>query len=96
MNTIQTQHAELRQQQRGIPPLVRDWLIDYGEEQFDGRGGVVRYFNRNSIRRIETQVGKKPAARLSEFLRCYLVQSSSDGVVITLGKRYSSRHIYRH
>lgn len=96
MREKQTQHAILRQQQRGVPPLVQDWLMDFGEEQFDGRGGVVRYFSRKAVRRMEREVGKTPVARLSEYLRCYLVQSSVSGTVITVGKRYAGGHVQKH
>ncbi len=70
-----TDHASIRQQQRGIPPLVADWLMSYGAEQFDGHGGIVRYFSKQCIRRLEREVGRTAVARMSEFMRCYLVQS---------------------
>jgi hypothetical protein len=91
-----TQHAAERLQQRGVPPLIAGWLLDYGEETFDGRGAVVRYFTRRSIRRMEREFGVAPVKRLSEYLRCYLVQSNDDGSVITIGKRYSGKRIWRN
>ena len=91
-----TLHALHRAQQRGVPPLVLHWLLDYGEETFDGHGGVVRYFSSRSIRQLERDIGQAPLKRLSEFLRCYLVQASSGGHVITVGKRYRSQRIQRH
>lgn len=96
MNSHFTQHAETRAQQRGIPPLVHNWLLDYGREQFDGHGGTIRYFTRESIRKLEREQGRVAVKRMSEFLRCYLVQSSNDGVVITLGKRHPNHQIRRH
>jgi hypothetical protein len=36
-----TEHATTRMHQRSFPPIVIDWLDEFGEEQFDGRGGVV-------------------------------------------------------
>jgi hypothetical protein len=72
------------------------WLLDYGEESFDGHGGVVRYFSPRSIRQLERDIGQAPLKRLSEFLRCYLVQASNGGQVITVGKRYRSQRIQRH
>lgn len=96
MNNNLTKHALVRQQQRGIPPLIADWLIDFGAEQFDGHGGIVRYFSKQCIRRLEREVGREPVKRMSEFLRCYLVQSSHDGGVITLGKRYGNKHVWKH
>ena len=92
----QTIHAAIRAQQRGVPPLIQDWLLDYGTEQFDGHGGVVRYFSNGCIRRMERDIGKAPLRKMSEYLRCYLVQCSSDGSVITVGKRHISKHVWRH
>jgi hypothetical protein len=96
MNTLLTTHATIRAQQRGIPPLIQDWLLDYGEEQFDGRGGIVRYFSHECLWEMERDIGKATLKRMSEYLRCYLVQSSRDGAVITVGKRYKSQHVLRH
>jgi hypothetical protein len=91
-----SRHAEERAQQRGVPPLITTWLLAYGEANFDGHGGVVRYFTRTSIRRMERELGAAPVRRLWEYLRCYLVQSSGDGTVITVGKRHKNRRIWRH
>lgn len=93
---MQTQHAAKRSPQRGIPPLVQHWLLDYGEENFDGHGAIGRYFSPQSIRNMERDFGRDPVRRLSEYLRCYLVESAHDGVVITVGKRHSNIHIWRH
>jgi hypothetical protein len=93
MEPTATTHAQQRAQQRGVPPLVMHWLLDYGEEDFDGRGGVVRYFSSRSIRQLERDVGQTPLRRMWEFLRCYLVQASSGGQVITVGKRYRHRRV---
>lgn len=96
MHSPYTHHAAQRTQQRGIPPLINNWLLDYGDEVFDGHGGVIRYFSSSSIRLMERDVGKTPVKRLSEFLRCYLVESSVDGAIITVGKRHPNKHIWRH
>jgi hypothetical protein len=96
MLTACTLHAAERAQQRGIPPLITSWLLDYGEEVFDGRGGVIRYFTRRSIRRMEREFGATPLKRLSEYLRCYLVQSNDDGSIITVGKRHPRTRIWKH
>lgn len=91
-----TKHAMKRAQQRGIPPLVQNWLQDYGEECFDDNGAIIRYFTSHSIRKMERELGREPLRRLSEYLRCYLVESSSDGSVITVGKRHKNARIVRH
>lgn len=93
---MQTQHAIQRAQQRGIPPLIQHWLLDYGEETFDGHGAIIRYFTAQSIRNMERDFGREPLRRLSEYLRCYLVESSNDGAVITVGKRHDNKHVWRH
>ena len=96
MNLSYSHHATVRTQQRGIPPLVSTWLVDYGEENFDGRGGVIRYFTPQGVRTMAQDIGPSAVKRMSEFLRCYLVQSSGDGEIITVGKRHLKRHIWRH
>lgn len=88
-----SQHAKLRAQQRGIPPLIDLWLDEYGEEQHDGHGGVIRYFSRRSIRAMEQGFGRDPVRRMSEYLGAYKVESSQDGQTITAGHRY--RHLKR-
>lgn len=93
---MQTQHAILRSQQRGIPPLIQDWLLAYGEETFDGRGAIIRYFTAHSIRRMERDFGREPLRRLSEYLRCYLIEDAHEGGVITIGKRHKNARINRH
>lgn len=52
MSYIHSQHAKIRVQQRGIPPLIDQLLDLYGREQYDGRGGVVSYFDKGSISRL--------------------------------------------
>lgn len=96
MPATYSHHARQRAQQRGIPPLVSHWLLEYGEEVFDGRGGVIRYFSANGIRKMESEIGKAQIKRWAEFLRCYLVESIDDGNIITVGKRYPHKHIWRH
>jgi hypothetical protein len=95
MDLTYSQHASIRTQQRGIPTEVTSLLVDYGREAFDGHGGVVRYFTPQTIRMMEHDIGSIKVKRMAEYLRCYLVQSSDDGEIITVGKRYSGKHIWR-
>ena len=81
-------HATVRAQQRGIPPLIRDWLFQFGEEQYDGHGGIRRYFSQRSIREMERCFGRAPVSRMSDFYDAYLVESSHDGAVITVGHNF--------
>ncbi|SFO21628.1 hypothetical protein SAMN05216386_2968 [Nitrosospira briensis] len=80
-------HAAVRAQQRCIPPLVEQWLNQFGEEKHDGHGGVLRYFSRASIRAMERAFGRAPVRKMSEYLDAYKVESSHDGDVLTIGHR---------
>lgn len=86
-------HSITRMQQRGIPPLIRDWLIDFGEEIYDHHGGIIYHFTREARRKLEKNFGRVAVSRLNEWLNAYLVLSVNDGVLITVGKRYKKiRH----
>lgn len=83
---MNTRHANTRAQQRGIPPMI-DWLLDlYGHEEYDHRGAIVLYFSKKSRQKMEREIGKRPLARLSEWLDAYKVLST-DGLTVTLGHR---------
>lgn len=80
-------HATIRSQQRGIPPLIDQWLDLYGEEEYDGHGAIRRFFTGTSIRNLEKDCGRQIISKLSEYFGCYKVVSSSSNVTITLGHR---------
>ncbi len=86
-----TAHATARAQQRGIPPLVLDWLIRYGDSEWDHHGSQVKYFTRRSRRRVESAVGSEITRRLHEYLDCYAVVGL-DGSLVTCGHRYKRLH----
>lgn len=90
---MHTRHAEIRAQQRGIPPFIDQVLDLYGKEQYDGHGGVILYLDRSSLRRMERDMGRKPVSRLAEWHDAYKVKSSVDGRTITTGHR--STRIWR-
>lgn len=84
---MHTRHADIRAQQRGIPPFVDNLLDQYGQEVHDGNGGTILYLDKLSIRNMERDMGRRVVARLSEWLKAYKVQTS-DGKTITIGHRY--------
>ena len=51
-----TYHAAIRSQQRGIPPLVMQWLDQFGEECYDGHGAIIRFFSQTSRREMEVSL----------------------------------------
>ena len=87
MSYINSRHAEIRSQQRGIPPFIDQLLDLYGNEQFDGHGGIVLFWDRSSIRRMERDMGREPVRLLSTWRNAYKVKSSIDGHTITTGLR---------
>jgi hypothetical protein len=80
-----SRHACTRAQQRSVPPIVVEWLELFGEEKFDGRGGVIRFFSSESRRQLERRVGRRFVAENKKYLDRYLVESATDGAVITTG-----------
>ena len=74
-------------QQRAIPPLIDSWLDEFGDEEYDGHGGIRVFFSRRSIRRLERTVGRLPVRRLSHLLDAYRVESSRDGTTVTYARR---------
>ena len=79
-----TTHAAIRSQQRGIPPLIMEWLDQFGEEYYDGHGAIIRRFTRASRREIERQCGRDLVSKLSQYFTAYIVENH-DGTVITAG-----------
>jgi hypothetical protein len=84
---MNTKHAAIRAQQRGIPPMVDQLLDLYGQEQHDGHGAIVLFLNKLSIRKMEQDLGRRPVARLSEWLDTYKVKDM-EGNTITVGHRH--------
>ncbi len=82
-----TRHALIRSQQRSIPPLIMDWLKLFGEEDFDGQGGIRRYFSKRSRRMMERAFGSGPVRKMAEYLDTYLIESVDDGAIVTVGHR---------
>ena len=89
---MNTEHAAARVQQRCIPPLVDQILDQYGQEEHDGHGAVVVFLNKDSIRRMERDMGRRPVAKLAEWFDVYKVQAAN-GQTITVGRR--TRRLWR-
>lgn len=96
MNQQFTRHAQIRSQQRGIPARVSEMLLSYGEEHYDGRGAVIRYFSRRSRQYLRDDLGIEAVKRFSEHLRAYLVEGVHDGSIITVGLRHANKRGFRH
>lgn len=87
MNDISlTRHATTRMQQRAVPPLIVEWLLEYGATERSGGGTQMHYFTKNCRRQLAKHVGDQVINRLSALLDAYVIVGS-DGVVITVGHR---------
>ena len=84
----QSAHYSVRGQQRGLPPFVGMLLDAYGCQQYDGRGAIIRYFNKKSRRQMEHDMGREPIRRIAEWLDAFKVESCEDGSTVTIGHRY--------
>ena len=80
-----TAHASIRCQQRGVPPLVVDLLLQFGRREHDHSGAEIVYFDRRSKKRIESYAGGL-ISKLSEHLDSYAVLA--DGEIVTVGIRF--------
>lgn len=87
LQATRTYHGTVRAQQRGLPPLVLDWLESYGHERHDGHGATILFFDKSARRRLERAVGREPVRRMHEWLDAYAVVSG-DGCLITAGHRF--------
>jgi hypothetical protein len=80
-------HASRRMQKRSVPPIVLDWLRDYGSEQYDGHGAVIRYFDRAARARLARLCGRHFIQANRKYLNMYMVEDSTGQSVITVGYR---------
>jgi hypothetical protein len=80
-------HAQKQMQRRGIPPLIVQWLEEFGDEVHDHHGGIILHLSKAARRRLERAVGRRPVRKLDEWLDAYLV-ISTEGACITVGLRY--------
>lgn len=85
-----TKHASVRQQQRGIPPIVIDLLVNYGTVERSGKGATTHYFDKTSRRRLRAYTGRL-ADVIEPYLDCYAIVSDS-GDVITVAHRLKKLH----
>ena len=74
-------------------PIVLDWLRDYGSEQYDGRGAVVRYFDNAAKERLAQVCGRRFVQNNKKYLSVYMVEDTSGESLITVG--YRNRRISR-
>jgi hypothetical protein len=77
-------HAQTRIQQRGIPPLILNWLIEFGAVKHT-HGARKRFFDKRARARLAQAVGDEVVNRLGSLLNVYLVESEE--TIVTTGHR---------
>lgn len=82
---MNTKHAGIRAQQRGIPPFIDQALDQFGYEQYGERGSITVFFNKQSIRNMEREFGRPIVSKLTPWLSAYKVRSSNSDQTITVG-----------
>jgi hypothetical protein len=85
-----TSHSLHRSQQRCIPPIIHGWLSEYGDERYDGHGGIKVFFSLRSKRKMEKEFGRHFVRENQKYLDAYRVESSTTGTVITCGWKNKS------
>jgi hypothetical protein len=87
-----TRHANTRSQQRAIPPMMVDLLLQFGKSEAAGTGFAKMFFDRQARKRIAAYAGPL-ASLLGEHLDLYAVVDQ-DMQIITVGHRLE--RIRRH
>jgi hypothetical protein len=82
-----SKHATDRNQQRGIPPVIHEWLTRFGQEHYDGRGGCRVFFSKTSVKKMNRELGKDFVSKNKQYLDIYRIESSQDGKVITCARK---------
>jgi len=85
MNQNLTKHAQKRMQQRSIPQMVLDWLVDFGHSEPAGNGARKYFFDKQSRRHFKKYAGQLYGS-LEQHLNAYVVLAS-DSTVVTVAVR---------
>jgi hypothetical protein len=80
-----SKHAAARSQQRGISQVAVPLIKAYGEQEFDGNGGVRYLLTSRSVAKLERLLGH--SQHLDALAGAYVVASAENGHIITLGHR---------
>ena len=78
-----TTHAEEQIQKRGIPDMLLKILYIYGEEQYDGHGGIIISFKKDVVNELSSE-HKKYKDLVLKHIKSYIVESHNS-IIITVG-----------
>lgn len=80
-----TLHAHTRRQQRAIPALVIDLLLQFGAAEKSGGGTSKLFFDKAARRKLHAYAGPL-AGLLDEHLNVYAIVAA-DSSIVTVGHR---------
>ena len=83
---MSSKHAEIRMQQRGIPPLAVELYHLYGREQYQNGASVL--FLDDRARRKAKRALEDALKRFDKISDAYVVIANDNGEEITVGHRY--------
>jgi hypothetical protein len=83
-----SQHAKKRGQQRGITSESVKLIIAFGEQTYDGKGGIRLTMTERAMIRLERTFGfsKKIQALAGDYV---VIDANNNETVITVSHRYS-------
>jgi hypothetical protein len=85
MYAAMTHHARVRLQQRGIPKLIVELLYRHGREVHQD-GSTVIHLDERAIRKAQEEL-RDTLMRFDKLADAYLIESASNGAVVTVGHR---------
>jgi len=77
-----SEHARIRSQQRAIPPILIDLLMQFGACEAVGKGATKMYFDKAARKRVKAYAGPL-AGLLNEHLDVYAVVSAESQIITT-------------
>ena len=75
-----TQHAQIRAQQRGIPPILIDLLLQFGAREKAGDGTQTYFFDKNARRQVRSYAGLL-ASSIEQHLDVYAIVGAGNEVI---------------
>ena len=87
-----TQHANIRSQQRAIPPILIDLLLQFGACEPVGNGATKMFFDKAARKRVKAYAGSL-SGLINEHLDVYAVVGSECQIITTA---HLTERIIRH
>lgn len=82
-------HANIRRQQRTIPPMIAEIIIEYGESRDAGEGAQKFALTKKSMRALRQFAGRELAKAIEPYRNrnAYVVASSGRIITVAFASR---------